>query len=327
MQEFLTKVKTEGQDERMLHRMKYQFLSAIALISLTSCAQMGFVPDAPVQKQASSSITMEQPKMAPKPSIQANQNLLETMNGTTDSSVTVYPLTGDIVDPFTRKTLQPLSSKVIAEGYPVLDPSVTVYPLRPPSAVPPVSFENVDQVGANSSLYSARVQSLTAQRDIEAGSFPNFPSSNKIVTSVESEALIPLPIKPMNNFEDELEFVDVPDRATDFASPPALPSEPRTQAPLRSFDVFKKAGTVSKPEGSSSAYAPVMSTTNNVKGISADYNEPWPITRPEKTNMEALKPQSMNNETSGNNVMMPNKPSIEKIDSNTGSAIPSLTGY
>lgn len=292
--------------------MKHAILSIITLSSLTACAQLGFEPDVP--RAHSNTFTSSTPVIEDIPAPKVPSDLISTINDTTDPSVTVYPLTGAIGDPYTRKNLQPISSKVLAEGYPVLDPSVSVYPIRPPSAVPPVAFENVNQVGASSSLYSARVQSLTAQREIEEGAFPNFPSTNKIITDVQSEALLPLPIEPLSTNDLDAVAMD---------APPPLPFEPMMpkQAPVPVFDVFKKPGTVSRPEGA-------LSTANSANNYSTviSYDEPWPITRPENTNIEALNREVIGAETLGV-VPAPPKPSIDKIDSGDGSSIPSLTSF
>ncbi len=282
----------------MKHRTKINIFSVLFILSLSACAQMGFVPDIPSHTSKVADESHHTPMMD-TPAQPKQTDLLTTLNETTDSSVTVYPLTGEITDPYTRKNLQPLSSKVLAEGYPVLDPSVVVYPLRPPSSVPPVSFENVDQVGANSSLYSARVQSLASQRDIDDGAFPSFPSSDQIVTDVVSEDIVPMAIKPL----DEGDFIDVPDRPFDVSAPPPLAPMPASSPSslAQPVNVFKKAGTVSRPEGGASTANTAIS-----------YDDPWPITRPEKTNMDALKIERTEQET---------------MDMNDGGAIPSLTGY
>lgn len=113
----------------------------------------------------------------------------------TDSSVTVFPLSEPIHQPFSDKQLQPLSQKVLGEGYPVLDTSVTVYPLNPPRAIPNVAFENVAQTSADSSLYSARVQALAAQRPPEEDMgdmvpFPALPSTRGAVSPASAHDVI-----------------------------------------------------------------------------------------------------------------------------------------
>lgn len=104
--------------------------------------------------------------IAPEP-LSAPLDYATAMSG--DPSVTVYPLTGPVPDPYTRKQLQPLSQKVIGEGYPVLDPSVIVFPPRTPERFPAaVPLAGGVRVDANASIAQAR----TIQSDMSAMAAP-----------------------------------------------------------------------------------------------------------------------------------------------------------
>ena len=124
---------------------------------------------------------------------------LDVLTALNSESVTVYPLTGDMRTPFSNKKLQPISEKVIGEGYPVLDPSVTVFPLKPPTSIPDVTFDNV-QTGASSSLYSAKVKSMAAQRPPEDDMPPRIaPISEDVIgADIKSTPLAPIIAPPVN---------------------------------------------------------------------------------------------------------------------------------
>lgn len=125
-----------------------------------------------------------QPVVKPAPQV-------DLLNAMDRPSVEVYPLSGPPVDPFTRKNLQPLSQKVLAEGYPVMDPSVSVYPLSPPTSMPNVAMTNV-RTDAQSMLYTGKVRSTAMQ---------NPPYKMQPITgedmgsgmTVKTEALPPIP--------------------------------------------------------------------------------------------------------------------------------------
>ena len=100
--------------------------------------------------------------VAPQAPVQQPAPQVDLLNAMDRPSVEVYPLSGPPVDPFTRKNLQPLSQKVLAEGYPVMDPSVTVYPLSMPTAMPNVAMNNV-RTDAQGALYTGKVRSQAMQ--------------------------------------------------------------------------------------------------------------------------------------------------------------------
>lgn len=127
-----------------------------------------------------------------KPMVPERKPLAEPLEMlATDSSVTVFPLDKPVTDPFSDKKMQPVSEKVLGEGYPVLDPSVSVYPLKPPTEVPSVAFENV-QTGADANLYSARVKSLAAQRPLmdDDMAFPALPPTDGAKMNASAEEVI-----------------------------------------------------------------------------------------------------------------------------------------
>lgn len=144
-----------------------------------------------------SACTTQQPQpkpMAEAPMIPQPKPELDVITALNTPSVTVYSLKGNEQNPFSNKQLQPLSQKVIGEGYPVLDPSVIVYPLNPPTSIPNVAFDNI-RTGADSSLYSARVRAMAAQRPMERESLPVIGAGQ---TSIEATPLPPIIDAPIN---------------------------------------------------------------------------------------------------------------------------------
>lgn len=87
----------------------------------------------------------------------ADLDTFETMNQI-DPSVRLFSLRGQPAYPLINKPLQPLSEKVIGEGYVATDPSVTVYPPRLPTAVPALAPMQGVRVDASTALYSAKIQ-------------------------------------------------------------------------------------------------------------------------------------------------------------------------
>lgn len=153
------------------------FLSLLPL--LAACADMTDTKPAAREEQ-------------PLPVAQPAPQQVDVLSAMDRDSVTVYPLNGPVQDPFTRKNLQPLSQKVLAEGYPVMDPSVTVYPLSTPTAMPNVAMDNV-RVDAQSALYSGKVRSQAMQAQASAPKMkPVYPEDDMTGGIVQSE-LPPIP--------------------------------------------------------------------------------------------------------------------------------------
>ena len=145
--------------------MSRMFAALLLLpLALSGCAKMYGVDME--QPQVEQPAPVAKPMPAPKPF-----DPLVALNAV--PGVTVYPLNTPPSDPFTRKNLQPLSSKVIGEGYFVEDPSVNVYPPRLPQAVPAVTpMDSGVRVDAASALYSGKIRAQEPPKTVLVPSAP-----------------------------------------------------------------------------------------------------------------------------------------------------------
>lgn len=174
--------------------------------------------------------------------------------GQVDPSVKVYPIKdGALPDPYIKSNLQPLSEKVIGEGYVATDPSVTVYPPRMPTAIPDLAPMEGVKVDATASLYSAKVRALAKQRRDEPINPPPLPVEALSMDDMEGDMIGSVPMPPAMNDRS----LDVIQPVTAEALPPVQEIEvparapinikpPTTIAPMK----FTTAGTRSLPAGS-----------------------------------------------------------------------------
>lgn len=257
----------------MLLRRHILFLSLLPL--LAACAMEKDSKPMPPQPAPPAPIA----QLAPAPDL---------MNAMDRPSVEVYPLNGPVADPFTRKNLQPLSQKVLAEGYPVMDPSVTVYPLSMPTAMPNVTMDNV-RADAQSALYTGRVRSQAMQNSnkmqpiYDDGSPAPIMSSDAGMVDVQTEALPPIMPPPADSPSI---WGDVPT-----AYLPPLPDMPAYTPP-------------SQP-----AYAPTQ-TGQRVAPVDTSYGGSGATITSGLPAPSSVNPATVNDE-------MPN----------TNAVMPSLTGY
>lgn len=242
------------------HGMTHRLLTMILLsAALSGCSQFeGWGPyewwqmeqsqSAPKQQENSADTGMPVP--AAKPVL--DTSAMEVMNQI-DPSVKVFSIKdGPMPDPYMKSNLQPLSGKVVGEGYVATDPSVTVYPPRMPTAVPDLAPMEGVKVDATASLYSAKVRAMAKERT-DLNNPPPLPVEALSMDDMEGDMTGRVPMPPVR---DDRSLDNIAPIAAE-ALPPVQEIEVPSRAPIQIREAapiapmkFTTAGTRSIPAGS-----------------------------------------------------------------------------
>lgn len=318
----------------MFRRYAALFLLPVAL---TACAQMYGVDTKEPQVQHQAPVMTPPP--APKPLDPLAQ--LNSVPG-----VTVYPLNTPPSDPFTRKNLQPVTQKVLGEGYFVSDPSVNVYPPRLPQAIHdnvPMEGVRVDAAGA---LYSGKIRAQEPPKTVLVEPVPAGQPVDDMSGGVIAAQPLPPVIgerqvgvgQPQPQSQPQKGWGGMPNAVAYDAPPvqsalesnmdawgqqPSLATAPATHA-------FTPAGSKSGPVNTGYNSMPVAPPVSNqpaqvIPAVREPAPQPVAHTPPDQG--PGMQPPTSFDMPSTSGVIATPAPELQPAPQGAGAAIPSLTGY